>query len=272
MPLFILSSLLFIVGLLFTQHFLSKKLRIPAAILATFSLALVPLAVYNIQSWLGYAPTQSFEYSDFHYWINWYWVPMELATLLAGVIMLFIYRFPFLLFPVSVVLWYMSMDLYPLLFGDSKFYYSDRAIFTMYYGLFTLAAAIYMDFKHSDDQKDYAFWLYIFGVMTFWGGLSSQESTSELSKFFYCMINIFMILVSVFLDRRVFAIFGALGVLGYLGHLTLTLFPDSLSLPIVLVFLGIAIILFATTWSRIQQKLLRQFRPLIPKKILDRMK
>ena len=130
--------------------------------------------------------------------------------------------------------------------------------------------AIYLDFKYHE-RKDYAFWLYIFGVMTFWGGLTCQQSTSELSKFFYCLINIAMILISVFLNRRVFAVFGALGVLGYLGHLAFTVFEDSLGFPLVLVFLGIGIIFAATRWPRMEEKLLNYFRPYIPEKILKRM-
>ncbi len=271
LPLFILSSLLFLLGIFLSHYFLNKKLSIPAGILATFSLVLVPLATYNLQVWLGYPPTQNFTYTDFHYYVNWYWVPMELATLLVGVIMLYFYRFPFLLFPIAIALWYMSMDIWPLLFQMDNFSWSDKATLSMYYGLIVIAAALYLDFKYSDDQ-DYAFWLYIIGVIIFWGGLSCQNSTSELAKFFYCLINIVMILVSVFLDRRVFAIFGALGVLVYLGHLSITIFANSLGFPIALIFLGLIIIMFATTWSRLQQKLLECFRPYIPVKILKRMR
>lgn len=271
LPLFFISTFLFGTGILLTHSFLKRKFRIPAGILATFSLALVPLMVYNLQVWLGYPPTQKYDYSDFHYWVNWYWVPMELVTLLVGILMFYIYRFPFLLFPIAVVLWYMSMDLSALVLHLQSYSGTDRAIFSMYFGLLTLLATIFIDFKYGDDKDDYAFWLYIFGVMAFWGGLSSQESHSELSKFIYCMINVFMILISVFLDRRVFAVFGTLGILGYLGHLSLEIFPNSLSFPIMLVFLGLFIILFATTWGRLKKKLLHHFRPYIPKKILKRM-
>ncbi|MBX3708550.1 MAG: DUF2157 domain-containing protein [Gammaproteobacteria bacterium] len=271
LPLFVLSSLLFLLGLLLAHYFLKKNLRIPAGIMATFSLVFVPLAIYNIQTWLGYSPHQKFSYSDFHYWVNWYWVPMELATLAVGAILLYCYRFPFLLFPISITLWYMSMDLWPLLFGMDNFSFTQRAIFSMYFGLVVILAAIYMDFKHSNDDQDYAFWLYIIGVIIFWGGLSCQESESELTKFFYCLINIFMILVSVFLNRKIFAVFGALGVLGYLGHLSLTVFSKSIGFPIALVFLGLIIIFMATKWSSVERRLFEYFRPYMPQKIIKRM-
>ncbi|CAN5258257.1 hypothetical protein BH10PSE19_BH10PSE19_01940 [soil metagenome] len=270
LPLFILSSLLFLLGLLLTHHFLRKKLAIPAGIMATFSLVIVPLAVYNIQLWLGLLPSQPYHYADFHYWVNWYWVPMELITLLAGAILLYCYGFPFLLFPVSIALWYLSMDLFSLLFALNDFSY--RSEFSLYFGLAVIFAALYMDFKYSDQRTDYAFWLYIVGVMLFWSGLSLQYSGNELAKFIYCLINVGMILISVLLNRRVFAVFGAIGVLGYLGHLAFTLFAQSLGFPIALVFLGILIIFAATRWSQAEHKLIEYLAPYLSQKMLDKMR
>ena len=217
-PLFLLSTVLFIFGLMFTQYFLNKKLRIPAGIFSTFSLALVPLATYNLQVWLGFSPMEKYQYSDFHYWVNWYWVSIEIVTFIAGIAMFYFYRFQFLLFPISIILWYMSMDVFDLLLHQKGAPVAFRATFSMYFGLLVILAAIFIDLKAKDDEPDYPFWLYIFGVMTFWGGLSSQSSEYELSKFIYCMINLGMIFVSVFLDSA-FCRFGAIGVLGYLGHL-----------------------------------------------------
>lgn len=273
LPLFFITVLLFLLGLLLTHYFLKKQLRIPAGIMATFSLAVIPLAVYNLQVWLGFPPPffEDYHYADFHSWVNWYWVPMELATLLVGVIMFYFYRFPFLLFPISIVLWYMSMDLWPLLFQPAHYSWNDKALFSMFFGLFVIILAIYLDFKNTDDKQDYAYWLYIIGVIIFWGGLSCQESKSEIGKLFYCMINVFMIIVSVFLDRRVFAVFGALGVLGYLGHLSFTIFANSLGFPVALIILGLVIIFMATKWPSIEHKLMELFRPYIPKKILKRI-
>ena len=267
-PLFVISTLLFILGLLLAKNFTQKKLLIPAGIVVTFSLAVIPLAFYNVQYFLGYLPPSRFDYADYNYFVSWYWVPMELATLLAGILMLYVYRFPFLLFLISITLWYMSMDLSALLFHIDTF--PSRAIFTMYFGLGIILLAIYTDLKHSDSRHDYAFWLYIFGVITFWGGLSCQSSDSELSKFFYFLINLSLVFVGVFLNRRVFAVFGALGILAYLGHLSF-LFTNNLSFPILLVFLGLMIIFAATRWPRVEKKLIILFKPYIPQKILDRM-
>lgn len=269
LPLLLLTTLLFVLGLLLTQHFSDKKLPIPAGILATFSLALVPLIVYNLQIWLGYLPGQNYDYSSFHFTIDMYWVPMELSTLIVGVLLFYVYRFPFLLFLIAVTLWYLSMDLFSLIFHTTDI--SWRAMFSIYFGLLTLFAAIYVDFKYSNKQHDYAFWLYIFGVLTFWGGISYQLLGTEINQLIYCFINLVMIFVSVVLNRRVFAIFGALGILSYLAHLSLSFFANSLLFPISLIFLGLIIIFAAAKWPHMERKLVAYFRPFIVEKIFKKM-
>lgn len=270
LPMVIGATLLFIGGIFLSRHFLKKHLRIPAGISAVFSLALVPLAIYNLQIILNYLPIEKdYAYTGFHYWISWYWVPMEIVTLFVGVMLFYFLRFVFLLFPISIACWYLSMDLYSLLFVVDDM--TTRAAFTLYFGLIIIAAAIYMDFKYGNNRKDYAFWLYIVGVITFWGGLTMQESDSEISKFIYCMINLLMVLVSVFLNRRVFAVFGALGILAYLGHLASAIFRDSLTFPLALIALGLLLIIAATQWHKAENKLLRWFKLYIPAKIAKRI-
>lgn len=272
-PLLFLALALLLFGLSVTHKFLEKKLRIPAGIMAAFSLALVPLIVYNIQFILGMSPNDKLDYTDFHYWIDWYWYNMELATLIVGVLMLYFYRLPFLMFPIAVILWYMSMDLWPLLTNARYYSFEDRAVFSMFFGLFILAATMCIDFQYdNENQDDYLFWLYIVGVVVFWGGLSCQYSDSELSKFFYFLINLLMLFTSVFVNRRVFAVFGVLGMLGYLGHLAFTVFANSLGFPIVLIMIGVLIILAGVFYSRVENKIREAMRPYIPEKVLRRMR
>ena len=54
-------------------------------------------------------------YRDYHVFIDWRWITLRLTTLAAAAVMLYRYKAPFLLMPVAVTLWYMSMDLVMLL-------------------------------------------------------------------------------------------------------------------------------------------------------------
>lgn len=141
----------------------------------------------------------------------------------------------------------------------------------MFFGLLMLLITIYIDYRSRDSKIDYAFWLYIFSVMTFWGGLTSQSSDSELSKFFYFMINVGLLFVSVILDRRVFAIFGTIGILLYLGHLAFKVFADSIGFTIVMVIIGISIIFIAIFFTKMEMKLKKIMQPYIPKFIQKKM-
>jgi hypothetical protein len=99
-------------------------------------------------------------------------------------------------------------------------------------------------------KDDYAFWGYLFGLAAFWGGLSLMDSNSEWNKFLYCLINIGLIFLAVFLQRRVFVVFGACGVFGYLGHLSYSVFKDSFLFPLVLSFLGLVVIFLGVQYQR----------------------
>src|SRR5690606_7462953 len=96
-----------LLGIGLTEYLLKRRLRIPAGILAAFTVALTPLAVYALQVALGVWPDAT-PYRDYHAYVKWHWILMEFATLAVGAILFYRYRLPFLLMPVAVTLWYMS--------------------------------------------------------------------------------------------------------------------------------------------------------------------
>lgn len=227
--------------------FQRKQLAIPAGIMATLAVVMVPLAIFGAQMALGYWDDAK-SYRDFHVFIDWRWIMMELGTLGAGAVLLWRYRFPFMLMPIAVTLWYMSMDLVPFLFGDSQ-NWEIRKFVSLWFGLAIVLLAFWVDVR-SRRSRDYAFWLYLFGVLTFWGGLSSMDSSSELGKLAYCGINVAMILIGAVLGRRVFAVLGGLGIAIYLGDISYRLFKGSLIFPFALSLIGLAVIWLGVIWQR----------------------
>ncbi len=65
-------------------------------------------------------------------------------------------------------------------------------------------------------RHDAAFWLHLVAAITFWCGLTFRGSDSHLAKAAYCALNIGLIGFSVFVGRRVYAVFGVIGVMTYL--------------------------------------------------------
>jgi hypothetical protein len=253
-----------VLALLLSHWFLKQKhLYIPAGIMATLAVAMVPLAIFAAQMALGYWGENK-PYRDFHVFIDWRWIMMEFGTLAIGAILLWRYRFPFMLMPIAVTLWYMSMDLVPFLFGDARPYnWELYKVVSLYFGQAMTLLAFWVDLR-SRASRDYAFWLYLFGVLTFWCGLSLMNSTSELSKLAYCGINVLLILIGAVLGRRVFAVFGGLGLAFYLGHLSWRVFKDSLVFPFALSLIGFAIIWLGVLWQRREVQWSARLRGFIP--------
>ena len=272
--LLVIASCYIVVALSATEFLLrARRLAIPAGITAALAVALVPLAIYGAQTALGLwpaAPHGDWGYREYHTRIDWRWVVMESATLIAGAVALWRYRLPFMVMPVAVTLWYMSMDLVPfLLGGNSSDFFSDRGkLISMWFGLGMTVFAFYVDVR-SRGSKDFAFWLYLFGVLTFWGGLSLMNSNSELSKFLYCLINLVMIGIGGTLSRRVFAVFGGLGVAGYLGHLSYSVFKDSLLFPVALTAIGFAVIAVGVYWQRHEREIGARLRSWLPRAVRE---
>lgn len=249
------------IGLKLTNNFQRKGHAIPAGICATFVVALSPLAIYGIQQAMGWWPDDT-TYREYHRYIKWHWIYLELGTLAVGAIIARLYRYPFLLMPIAVTLWYMSMDTAAMLAGGRPDF-ELRAMVSMYFGLAMTLLAFWVDIR-SAKSGDYAFWLYLFGVMAFWGGMTSQHSDSELSKFIYCCINLLLVVVGVTIVRRVFVIFGAIGCTIYLGHLANEVFKDSWLFPITLTAIGLGIIYLGLFWQKNEKKITQQVRGCLP--------
>jgi len=260
--LLLISLLYAVAALACSRWLLQQQLAIPAGILATLAVCMTPLAVYGVQSLFGLWPANT-HYQDYHRYIDWRWLQMELATLAAGSIVLQRLRLPFLVMPVAVTLWYMSMDLAPMLFDPEYVGYYWREWVSLWFGLAMLLLAFWVDLR-SRSGRDYAFWLYLFGTLAFWGGLSLMDSNSELNKFLYLCINLLMILVSAVLARRVLAVCGALGCAGYLGHLAYQVFRDSMLFPFLLTLIGLGVIWLGIQWQRHEAAVTSRLRAQLP--------
>ncbi len=272
--------LIFGVGVMLLSYALTRRFAevdrqpIAAGTMAALLITAVPMVVFAIQhiagAWVG-----EMSYRDYHYWIDWRWLSLELATLAAGAVVLWRFRLPFAMLPIAITLWYMSMDVAAFLAQDTEGWFSDagwklRATISMLFGAVMVAIAIWIELRqHAQaservDRRDFAFWLYLIGVLTFWGGLTSQNSGSELGKLIYALINLGLITLGTMLSRRAFVVFGALGVMGYLGYLSFEVFENSLLFTLALGGLGIGLVFVGIWWSKHEAELHRVLSRFLP--------
>lgn len=263
----LLTSVIYMgIGIGITNYLFRKKLNIPAGIVAAFVVALTPLAIYGLQKGLGYWPDQ-YNYQDYHRIVQGLWLIMEIGTLIVAAILFYIYRRPFMILPVAVTLWYMSMDLTVYLFNAPDVnYWDNRRIVSLVFGLLMLLFAFYIDFR-TKSKLDYAFHLYLFGMIAFWSGLTFTESSNEWSKLLYCGINVALIVIGSVISRLVFTVFGALGVFIYLGHLSYEVFKDSIFFPVILSLIGFGIIYLGILWHRHEEKWVNSLKRVMPKAV-----
>lgn len=219
-----------------------RGLLVPGGLLITIAVTMAPLFVYGVQHGFGWVDVPQRDFRDLYEFCRMArgsWVPVELATVVAGLVALRSYRFPFLVAPVAIALWALSMDIAPWILGDPSPSWRLRRLVSVWFGIGTLIVAWAVDLRA---RGDLGFWLHLFGLLAFWGGVTALGSESETARFIYCLINIGLIGLGLFLQRRVYAVFGGLGIALYLHHLAERVFADSLLYPLALSLIGLAVI------------------------------
>jgi hypothetical protein len=251
------TAIVYAVAFTFAGHHLwhHRNLRVPGGLLIAIAVSMAPLAVYGIQEamglWGGFGRPGAVR--DFYTWVSGSWVYMEIAAIVAAVIALWRYPFPFIVSIIAFALWFMSMELAAWIFGRAELTWNGRCMVSLCFGLAVLVVAWIVDRRPRGG--DFAFWLHLFGLMTFWGGMSLTESGGELGMALYGLLNVGLLFMSVVLGRRVYAVFGTLGVAGYLGHLAHAVFRDSMMFPFALSLIGVAVIAAGLLYHRKQAAL-----------------
>ena len=130
--------------------------------LCSISTALVPYTVYWIQRSLQVWPVDDpGVFQGFRLYVRPGWVVMEIATVVVGLIYLFMVQFPFLLAPISFCLWFLSMDIAPLMpqwTGNNSF--EVRRTVSIVFGLGLILAGRGMEWTLGS-EPDFGFWLLV---------------------------------------------------------------------------------------------------------------
>jgi len=136
-----------------------RNLRVPGGLLIAVAVSMAPLAVYGIQDAMGLWGNfgRPGTVRDFYVWIKGSWVWMEVAAIVAAVIALWRYPYPFIVLIIAFALWFMSMDLTPWIVGRTDFTWDERRIVSLWFGLAVLVVAYVVDRR--ERGGDFAFWL-----------------------------------------------------------------------------------------------------------------
>jgi hypothetical protein len=257
-----IATLYIVLLTLFALNLQRRAQPIAAGVLAAVAVSIVPLAVFAIERLVGWWPMDDRQtaYHQYYTYVQGGWLMMEAATVIAGLLMLRLIPFPFIMMPIAVALWFMSMDLSEWFYG-SPFSWEQRREVSLWFGLGMLLVFLVVDGR---TREDYAHWGYLAGLAAFWGGLTLVDSGSELGKALYCLINIGLMGIAVLLRRPVFMVFGALGVAAYLGYLSYEVFAESLLFPVVVTVIGLGVIWLGLVYQKRRERLSQVFRNGLP--------
>jgi hypothetical protein len=262
-------------------HYLwvKKSLRIPGGLLIAVAVSMVPMIVYGIQDALDlwkYAQGDPGEYHNLFPYIHGSWIYMELATVVVAAFAAYFYRFSFILLIAAVALWFFSMDVAvwfsrtsPNSYGYNDDF-STRRLVSIIVGLIIILISWAIDLRRRGGS-DMAFWLHIAGATAFWGGLTLSDGGTEFEKFIYLLISIGLLGLSLFLDRRVYAVFGGMGIATYLGQLAFNTFKDMILFSFALSAIGLLIIFLGLVLHRNRGRLVASLDTNLPE-ILKRLR
>ena len=263
----IIGLVIFFLG--WTGHTLFNKpnLRVPGGILIACCVAISPLVIYGLQLELGWWPEiNSMKTQHYDQHIRPSWVVLELSTIMIGLLVLRRYRFGFILFPVSLASFYLSMDLTPYLL-NSEVSWQIKKYISMLVGSVMCIFAFCLDIT---GKRDLSFWLYLFGFITFWIALSLLlflDKASEADRIIYAVLNVGFIFFSILVQRNVFTVLGGIGFFGYLAYLSSKIFADSIFFTFGIALIGIAIITLGVQYQKHRPKIVKIFQKIIPREL-----
>ena len=251
-----ITSIIYFVLFIGTGNYLWKKeKKTPGGLLYVCAVSIVPLAVWAFESLIGIMPKDLSRYDDFHILVRSGYISMELATIIVGFVFLKFRKFPLLTLPICYAMWYLSMDIVPLLTGQGFIAptWGMKNFASCVFALVMLFLAARFD-NNKKYTEDFSCWLYIFGATMLWGAiisiLAQYRWYNEFAYFLTALFSFVYMLVSILIRRKVFMVWGTIGVWSYLGHLAYKVFADSLLFPFALVAFGLSIIFFGIYYSK----------------------
>jgi hypothetical protein len=262
----IISVIYFIIFFISGYYiFFNKKMEVAGGLLLAIPIAVTPLFVFSLLRLFDFWP-QEWSYDDYYVWIKGKWIILEISAILVALPILIKTKFPFYLFLIAGSLWFFSMDIVPIIFETTKITWTQRAIISDFFGLFMIGIGYFADIKF---KKDYSFWLYLFGLITLSSGLSVFYNDNVFKFIILGMINILMILFSIFINRNVFLVFGTIGLTEFLGRLSWEFFKGSAFFPIALTIIGILLIASGMFFQKNKKKIDENIVNKLPSFILN---
>lgn len=220
--------------------------RTPGGLLLTAAIGMTPLFGFGVLEGLGLWPGRD-TMSPESYWsaINGHRLTLHLATAAAALLAMRLRPFAFHAAVLGAALLFLATDLGTLVLPATALHHRETV--TLAAGLALIAVTYLVDHR---TREDYAFWLYLAGLVAFMFGAVSEIRETVV----FGAISLLFMFISVVIRRRAFMVVGAMGLFLYLTHLAAETFRDSLIFPVALSLIGLGFILGGVAYARRQDR------------------
>ncbi len=255
----IMASFLTIAALWAIGYFLHRKgFQSAGGLLIFAGTGIVPLLVYSVQRAVGLWDNSGYVYRDFYQVVAKTWLILEVVSLSVAIIVIWRSRFPLITLLIAFWTWYLSMDITRLISKSNSFWEWGETIqiVSTLIGLGMLALGVLLQ---RNSKRDYSLWFYLFGHIIILGHLSSLTIYKQGGLgLIYIGTYLAFVVASVWLQRRVFLVFGAIGCYGYVSYLAFQVFDGALGFVLALGSIGLLMVLTAVGYQKYVRHWLEQ--------------
>jgi hypothetical protein len=173
------------------------------------------------------------------------WLPIELATIVVASVVIWRARIGLLTLPIAVAAGFGALHLLRLFVEPSIAFRVERWM-ALFVGSVLLLVGYAADQRSG--REDYAQWFYVVGLLAVALGLAELwAGMRSAAPHIIALLSVGAVVVSLYLRRRAFLVFGAAGAISYLAYLAFDVFRRTLGFSIVLAGFGITVIAL-TVW------------------------
>ncbi len=228
---------------------LRKNFRGAGGLLIFVGTGIVPLMVSTILRAVGLWPDTEFAYRDFYRVVAQTWVLLELISVAVATLVIWRIRYPLLTLLIAFWIWFLSMDLTRWITQSTTWSWSDvEQTVSVVIGSGMLFFGIFLQRR---TKQDFSFWFYLFGHILILGFFSSLAIDREgILGIIYFAVYVLFVIASVWLQRRVFLVFGAIGCYSYLSYLAFRVFEGALGFIFALGGIGLLMVLSAVGYQK----------------------
>lgn len=200
-----------------------------AAVVAFYT----PLTIYSIERLLG-VRFENNRYKDFYPWISGGWVFMELGSIAVAAVLLYRYRRPFLLLPMTLFTGFLFMDATARIIGEGLDDEKTLTRVVLAGGIALGLGAVGLDYL---GWRRFAFWPHLVSIWLVAWGLPFCTGDHTISLFIVAAVDL---AVGVWLARLVYLAAGAI-----IGWVAISLNAHGAAFPFILMAGGLVFIVTA---------------------------